>query len=311
MARTSRIDLLQGILVGEAFRREAATHLLDRIVLRAHPVDLLLAPIFRRIGHGVAAIAVGQHFQDDRAIARTTPLHRLIARSFDGAHIHAVDLLAGNLMGETPLGQVGRRRRTGNGCPHSVLVVLDDVDHRQLPQLGHVEALVDLALVGGAVAEIGERHVVVAAIPIGEGEPASERNLGADDAVTAEETLLDGKHVHGAALASGIPAAPAGQLRHHAPGVHAAGQHMAMVAVSGNDLISRLDRHLHADDDRLLADIEMAEAPDQPHAIELAGLFLESADEQHVAIGEKLLLPAEFGHRSVRGCTARCGGLDS
>src|SRR5437870_7370430 len=32
---------------------------------------------------------------------------------------------------------------------HRIAVVLDDVDHRQLPQLGHVEALVDLALVGG------------------------------------------------------------------------------------------------------------------------------------------------------------------
>jgi hypothetical protein len=38
---------------------------------------------------------------------------------------------------------------------HGVFVVLDDVDHRQLPELGHVEALVDLALVGRAVAEIG------------------------------------------------------------------------------------------------------------------------------------------------------------
>ena len=33
-----------------------------------------------------------------------------------------------------------------------------------------------------------------------------------------------------------------------------------------------LDRKLHADDDRFLADIQMAEAADQPHAVELAGL---------------------------------------
>ena len=45
------------------------------------------------------------------------------------------------------------------------------------------------------------------------------------------------------------------------------------------------ERHLHADDDRFLADIEMAEAADQAHAVELAGLFLEAADQQHVAIG--------------------------
>ena len=79
---------------------------------------------------------------------------------------------------------------------------------------------------------------------------------------------------------------------------------MAMVAVAGDDLVAGLDRHLHADDDRLLADIEVAEAADQPHAVELAGLLLEPADEQHVAIGAKLLLLAEIRHlRRMLGWT--------
>ena len=51
-----------------------------------------------------------------------------------------------------------------------------------------------------------------------------------------------------------------------------------------------LDRHLHAGDDRLLADIEMAEAADIAHAVELARLLLEPADQQHQAIGGELLL---------------------
>ena len=106
--------------------------------------------------------------------------------------------------------------------------------------------------------------------------PGAERNLRADDAVAAEEALLDGEHVHRAALALGIAAAAAGQLRHHALRVHAAGQHMAVVAVAGDDLVAGFERHLHADDDRLLADIEVAEAADQPHAVELPGLFLEA-----------------------------------
>ncbi len=46
-----------------------------------------------------------------------------------------------------------------------------------------------------------------------------------------------------------------------------------------------LERHLHADDDGFLADIQVAEAADQAHAVELAGLFLEPADQQHGAIG--------------------------
>ena len=46
-----------------------------------------------------------------------------------------------------------------------------------------------------------------------------------------------------------------------------------------------LERHLHADDDRFLADIQMTEAADQTHAVKLSGLFLEAADQQHGAVG--------------------------
>ena len=67
------------------------------------------------------------------------------------------------------------------------------------------------------------------------------------------------------------------------------GQHVAVVAIGCNDLIALVDRHLHADHHGLLADVEVAEAADQAHAVELAGLLLEAADEQHLAVGAKLL----------------------
>jgi len=70
----------------------------------------------------------------------------------------------------------------------------------------------------------------------------------------------------------------AGQLGHDALGVHAAGEHMAVVAVAGDHLVAFLQRHLHADHHGLLADIEVAEAADRAHAVKLAGLFLEPAD---------------------------------
>ena len=104
----------------------------------------------------------------------------------------------------------------GHRGAHGVAVVLDDVDDRQLPESSHVEALVDLALVGGAVAEIGERDIVIAAVAVGEGKARSERDLGTDDAMTAVEMLLLGEHVHRAALALGIAAAASGQFRHDA-----------------------------------------------------------------------------------------------
>ena len=62
---------------------------------------------------------------------------------------------------------------------------------------------------------------------------------------------------------------------------------MAVIAVAGDDAVLAADqRRLQADRHCLLPDIEMAEAADQAHAVQLAGLFLKSADQHH--------LPVEF-----------------
>src|SRR5207253_8990380 len=122
--------------------------------------------------------------------------------------------------------------------------------------------------------------------------------LGTDNAVAAVKMLLPAEHVHGAALALGIAAAASGQLGHHALRIHFAGEHMPVVAVSRYDLIALLQRHLHADDDGFLADIEMAETADGAHAVELARLFLEAADQQHVAQRLEFLLTGECRRRT-------------
>ena len=87
----------------------------------------------------------------------------------------------------------------------------------------------------------------------------------------------------------------AGQFRHHALGIHAGGQHVAVVAVAGDDGIALFQGHLHADHHGLLADVEVAEAANQAHAVHLAGLLLEAADQQHVAVGSEFLVLAQIG----------------
>jgi hypothetical protein len=67
-----------------------------------------------------------------------------------------------------------------------------------------------------------------------------------------------------------------------------------VITVSSYDLVTLLQRHLHADDHRLLADVEVAEAADRTHSIELTRLFLETADQKHVAQGSQFLFPREF-----------------
>jgi hypothetical protein len=67
-----------------------------------------------------------------------------------------------------------------------------------------------------------------------------------------------------------------------------------VIAVAGDDLVALYHRHLQSYDDRFLADIEVAESADQAHAVELSRLLLETADQQHLAIGAELFILAEL-----------------
>jgi hypothetical protein len=75
---------------------------------------------------------------------------------------------------------------------------------------------------------------------------------------------------------------------------------VAVVAVGGDDLVARFQAGLHPDHDGFLADVEVAETADEPHAVELAGLLLEAADQEHVAVGAEELLRRHRGGLAVR-----------
>jgi hypothetical protein len=70
--------------------------------------------------------------------------------------------------------------------------------------------------------------------------------------------------MHRTALAAGVAPLAAGQFGHHAACFHPGGEHVAVVTITGDDLVAVLHRHLHADNDRFLADVEVAEAADKP-----------------------------------------------
>ena len=60
-------------------------------------------------------------------------------------------------------------------------------------------------------------------------------------------------------------------------------QHVAVVTVSGDNLVAFLLRHLHADNDSFLTDVKVTEAADEAHTVKLASLFFETANQQHFA----------------------------
>ncbi|MNN68233.1 hypothetical protein D3C81_1839270 [compost metagenome] len=60
---------------------------------------------------------------------------------------------------------------------------------------------------------------------------------------------------------------------------------MAVVAVTGDDLVvALLDALLNAHRHGFLADVEVAEAADQAHAVKLARALFKAADKDHLAV---------------------------
>src|SRR4029077_11266246 len=226
----------------------------DRIAFLSHRGYLLARTVLRRVGHGVAAISISLHLKDSRSFAGSAPCDGLFARGMHGFYIHAVDLFAWNVERGAALEKLGFGAGTLNAGAHRVLIVLNHIDDRQLPKFGHVEGFVHLPLIGGAVAEIRYADVLVAPILVRESEPGSERNLGADDAVTTEKFLLGAEHVHRATLAFGIARSPSGEFRHHHLRIHATGEHVAVFAIGGDDLIVGAPCRGHSNDNRLLTD---------------------------------------------------------
>src|ERR1700734_4012837 len=100
-----RVDLLQLVFARPFLVEKPLAHLLDRIVLGAHFVDFLLGAVLGRIRHRVAAIAIGQHFQNDRTLAGAAPGQRVGGRGLHCAHVHAVDLRARDVERRATLGK--------------------------------------------------------------------------------------------------------------------------------------------------------------------------------------------------------------
>ena len=302
------VDLLEAGVVGRLALGDDGADVVDRVVFGPHLLDLVLGAILGRVRHGMAAIAVGLHLDQHRPLAGAAVGDRLLRRGIDLLDIHAVDLDAGDAEGLAPLVEFGAGLGPFDRGAHGVLVVLDHEHGGQLPQARHVEGFVDLALVGRTLTEEDHRDVVALAVLVGKGDAGAERDLGADDAVAAVEALLQVEDVHRSALALGDAAGATGQLGHDGLGRHAADQRVAVAAVAGDDRILGPDGVIDADNDGFLADVEMAEPSDQAHAIHLADLLFEAADQQHLAVeiqeelvGDHILVGVRLACLRLRG----------
>ncbi len=123
--------------------------------------------------------------------------------------------------------------------------------------------------------------------------------------MTAIEAGLGREHVHRPALAARGAADSSGQLGHDLVGVHARGQHVTVVTIAGDDLVAFFAGGLHAHRNSFLADIQVAEAADQAHAVKLARALLEPADQEHVPIVLKEIVLSGLCELGLGGARSR------
>src|SRR5205823_8927633 len=119
------LNLLQLVFTGAVLVEQTLTQVVDRIVLGAHAVDFVLGAVLRRVRHGVAAIPVGQHFENDGPLPGAGMLDRLDGRFVHRDHIHPVDLLARDAVGDAAVVKVGAGGGATDRGSHAVAVVLD------------------------------------------------------------------------------------------------------------------------------------------------------------------------------------------
>ena len=136
-------------------------------------------------------------------------------------------------------------------------------------------------IIDGAVAKESDRHGPVAAqfgrIP----RPAGLEDAGADDAAGPHHPDLGGEQVHRAPPAARAAGRPAEQLGTEVGRRHPLGEGMAMAAVGAEDGVAVGEVPADAGGHRLLPDIRVAGAMDEPARVAAGELLFGEADDEH------------------------------
>src|SRR6267378_1518317 len=275
-------DAIKGRGIGLAILYQRLAEDLQRVVVLRPTALLVLGAVVRAvdIAHMMAVLPVGTKVQERRPFLGPCPFDRRPGRVIDTPHVLAVSV---------------RERDPESGCPKRdvaggrllivrvlvVHVVLADVDHGQLPQRGHVHALVDDALAERPLPEEARRDLVGAALPRRESRTRCNAGASRNDGVRAEVPFFLVGDVHRAALAPTVPGLLAQELGKHPVHAGALGQAVPMTAMGARDVVVVTERGAHPDRYRLLTYIKVCEPRHLGTRVEVVDLLLEQANAQH------------------------------
>jgi hypothetical protein len=276
--------------------QEAFPELPDRTA--ALPLLDLRARAVAEVAHAlrVGPRAVGLELEERRPAAAPRTLHRFASQLVNRFDDVAIDeFVPGQAVGPTAprdtrvAGRVGKRHLGGE------LVVLADEQHRQLPDRGQVQALVEGAVVHGPVPE--ERHGHPVRLQQLETVARAGRleDARADNPAGAHQADFGGEQVHAAAAPPRAAGRPAVQLGDQLARGQALGQGVAVPAVRAEDHVVLTQVGAHADGDRLLADVGVAGSVDQSALMGAGQLLLALPDQLHLPVEPQEQFPACLG----------------
>ena len=253
----------------------------------------------------MAAEPVGERLDERRLAVLARPADVLRDDLADGEDVHPVHSDARHAQSLRLAREVGHGGVALDRRPHSVEVVLDQEDDRQLPQRGEVHRLAEVAAVRRAVPEHADGDRILALVLGGESQARRDREVAADDAIAAHEAALGVEDVHRPAAAARAAVLAAEELGHHVLRVGAAGDRVTVGAVSADQVVVGPHHRRRADDRRLLPDRQVQEAAGLRLLVLAARLLLEAANERHGL--EQLAAGVRVGKR-VRGRSLAVAG---
>lgn len=151
---------------------------------------------------------------------------------------------------------------------------------REIPQLGHVESLKDLALVAGTITIQDDAGVLSALVLVGKGKAGTDRNLSADNTITTVEVL--GEHVHRTTLSVGNTLTATKQLANDGSDSTATHQGETVASVRSDDVVLLGNSVLNTDSNSLLTSRQVAEAANLLLLVQTVG--------SHLHLSERLLV---------------------
>ena len=176
---------------------------------------------------------------------------------------------------------------------HRIAVVFDHVNDRNPEQGRDVEGLVKSALVDRAVTEVAEAATLATEVFQAIGKPETERRLAGDDAVATPEILVGCEEMHGAALAFGATGLLAEHFSHALIHAHADSECVAVVTVSGDEMVVCATEGNGPYGDSFLADVEVEEAGHFAAVVVFQRCLFESPDANHLGVELDLTLGCE------------------